>query len=885
MSKFLSGRQSNLNLGISSSTENQTVLQTIGKVGIGTTTAQQHALYVVGSTNITDQIYIGGITVSGGSSIGADIDTRNLKVSGIATIGSLNVSTNFDVYDIQAVFHSDVRIDGNLSIGGTASTIIAQDLKILDREITLGITTNAFNDDVSSEYTANHGGISIASTQGSPLVDLSLVGLSSIPATYKQLMWVAANSFGVGTTDAWMFNYAVGIGSTLVPNNAYLAVGAIQATKDTLTTPNLNVNNILNVSGVSTFVGVGTFNSDLYVGQNLYANRLNITGGSSVGADVITRNLSVSGFSTLGISTASSLYVAGLSTFVGVGTFNNDLYVRQNLYANVLSITGGSSIGADVVTRNLSVSGVSTLGISTASSLYVAGLSTFVGVGTFRNDLYVEKNLYANALSITGGSSIGADVNTRNLNVSGISTFVGFATFRNNVSIAGSADINGNINFNGSLFQNNQPFIASRWTSGDGTNIYRLSNVGIGTTNPTQELDILGDIRVRGGIYDKNNSSGVVNNVLSSDGFGGWGWISVQQAGAGTINGISILDEGNTVGTANSVRSINFVGKNITAIGSGYASTVTFTDSPTFDTLGVTGLSTFFSNVGIGTTNPQFNLDVLGNVNFTGTLYQNSTPFVASRWSVGAGSSIYRISNVGIATTNPRYNLEVGPVGYSGTSLWVNGDANISGIVSASAYYGSGVNLTDLIQTINLTKLDGLSVKDEGLAVGAAATFVSLNFIGSNITATGIGSTANITVSDNPTFQSLNVTTGVTTVGFITASNISASGIVTALRYYGDGSYLTGVTAAGGQIYVQEEGVQVGAAVTTINIVGPRITAINGGVGVATISVDIDYFPIGDYGDLITVTTDAFGIPLAYSFDCSIQPPYSLVTVNLKVLT
>ena len=39
-------------------------------------------------------------------------------------------------------------------------------------------------------------------------------------------------------------------------------------------------------------------------------------------------------------------------------------------------------------------------------------------------------------------------------------------------------------------------------------------------------------------------------------------------------------------------------------------------------------------------------------------------------------------SNVGLGTTNPRYQLEVGSVGAGGTQLWVNGDARITGILS-----------------------------------------------------------------------------------------------------------------------------------------------------------------------------------------------------------
>lgn len=113
-------------------------------------------------------------------------------------------------------------------------------------------------------------------------------------------------------------------------------------------------------------------------------------------------------------------------------------------------------------------------------------------------------------------------------------------------------------------------------------------------------------------------------------------------------------------------------------------------------------------------------------------------------------------------------------------------------------------------------------------------------------------------------------------------------GTVTALRFFGDGSQLTGVSASGGgsgEIFIQEEGTQVGGAVTTINIVGPRITAINSSVGVATITVDVDEFPTGDYGDLNSVTTDAFGVALSYAFDCLAQPQYLITTFDLQVLT
>ena len=50
--KFLSGRIKELFLGIAGRTEDKTVLQTTGTVGIGTTNSLDYTLYVDGSANI-----------------------------------------------------------------------------------------------------------------------------------------------------------------------------------------------------------------------------------------------------------------------------------------------------------------------------------------------------------------------------------------------------------------------------------------------------------------------------------------------------------------------------------------------------------------------------------------------------------------------------------------------------------------------------------------------------------------------------------------------------------------------------------------------------------------------------------------------------------------
>ena len=94
-------------------------------------------------------------------------------------------------------------------------------------------------------------------------------------------------------------------------------------------------------------------------------------------------------------------------------------------------------------------------------------------------------------------------------------------------------------------------------------------------------------------------------------------------------------------------------GTNITGINSDSGSWVNGTD--------VVYLSTIGDKVGIGVADPQYKLDVAGDINITtgSTLRVGGTPAVFSNWSVD-GSDIYRSSgNVGIGVTDPTYKLDV----------------------------------------------------------------------------------------------------------------------------------------------------------------------------------------------------------------------------------
>jgi hypothetical protein len=217
--------------------------------------------------------------------------------------GSANLTfdgTQLSVYDL--------NVTNNLSIGGTTTVITAQDLRVLDADIILGIATGLNGEDSSTDTTANHGGIAVASTEGTPLVDLFIVGIETAPSTYKKIMWFKSGAFSGLGTDAWLINYGVGIGSTQVPNGVRLAAGGMQVTDSTISSPQLNI------SGVST-ISVNSSNDALRITQTG-------TGNALVVEDETNPD--------------SSPFVVGAAGSVGIGTTNptEKLEVDGNILAS-----------------------------------------------------------------------------------------------------------------------------------------------------------------------------------------------------------------------------------------------------------------------------------------------------------------------------------------------------------------------------------------------------------------------------------------------------------------------------------------------------------------------------------------------------------------------
>jgi hypothetical protein len=610
------------------------------KVGIATTTAS-YTLHVNGGIGATD-IYISGVSTFAGITTvtGSSLFTNKLDVStdafvvgvvtattfhgninaGVGTITNINntnltgtAATIADLNSTTGTFGSvfvltNVIIDGNLSVGGTTSIVSSQTLRVKDADIILGITTDANNEDISTDITANHGGIAVASTEGTPLIDLTIAGLETAPATYKKIMWFRSGSFSGLGTDAWLTNYGVGIGSTQVPNGVRLAVDEIQLTKDTVKTRNLSVSGVTTLSSSG---GITTTGGNLFVGGDLSVKG-NILDSYNTGittinyADILdgaidASTANIQNLTTLVSSSHNNLFVSGISTFIGT----------------------------------------SNLGKINASELTVSGVATFQNSTRIQN-LTVDQNINASTGVVTASSFVGpltgnADSATLAVNVngsyvnSGVIEVSGISTFLNGPILVGSAT---------STNTDNQKLQITG-------NAYVSQNLGVGITNTNYKLGVVGDTYLNGdllvsGVSTFQTNTNIENLIVTQNIDVSSGVVTAASFVGPLTGNVTGNVTGNITGTlTGSISSTTFQTTSSGVLVTGIATATTFngnadlgvgtittlnSTNATFTNLNVTGITT----LGITTSTylSASGIDVAGvttSVGFAGTYFATGT--------------------------------------------------------------------------------------------------------------------------------------------------------------------------------------------------------------------------------------------------------------------
>jgi len=225
------------------------------------------------------------------------------------------------------------------------------------------------------------------------------------------------------------------------------------------------------------------------------------------------------------------------------------------------------------------------------------------------------------------------------------------------------------------------------------------------------------------------------NVILSNSCFGGeiveivaYGIVATGVGGTG-IQGLTVKNGGTIVGNTAGVTSIDFVGAAFSVFGPGAGLTITLNQE----------------------------------ANWTTTF-----------------NGLYNVGNVGVGTTSTEYPLTVGTPGVGGTSLFVNGDARITGILTigtASVTIDGSSNTITVGSGVTINGSTGEIVASSlTLPTGALGDYA--NVAGISTTAQGLTGTPNITVGV-VTASSVTVGSAVT----INSSGINVSGTTTATSF------------------------------------------------------------------------------------------------------
>lgn len=340
---------------------------------------------------------------------------------------------------------------------------------------------------------ADENGVGIVSS--TPRVDLDVRGTANI----DQLeVGPGIPLVGAGST------YFKVNGDSLIDGDLRVTGDLIfdDAALDDITVSGVASIGTLYVTGISTFNDFVDINDSVSVGgtvtaTSIEASEISVDGGTGIGSDRIeTEYVNITGFAT-----AANLQVTGVSSFVGLGTFQDDLYVSEDLfvernavipgiatvgiltatemYADDLTVTGtlqAASGGQLLVQGDTVIDGVVTIGgnsitldgragreyieVGTGSGNILAGLNTITGersyvsvdegrfnnfitvagvgsTSTFAGDVNIDGDLeIGGTLNLGGGTGIGSDsIETTFLTVTGIAT-IGFMT-ATNASVAG----------------------------------------------------------------------------------------------------------------------------------------------------------------------------------------------------------------------------------------------------------------------------------------------------------------------------------------------------------------------------------------------------------------------------------------------------------------
>ena len=757
-----------------------------GGVGLGTTGP---ALVVTGVTTFNGltttnfNLFVGNDLFVNGETFFNQINADNLLVTGVATVNQtqgvgasfieLNVSglTTFNDFTFNSGIGTDLNVTGVVTAVDANITGIA----------TIGFLT------VTDGVFVGFATISDADIGFASITEADVGILTARDLTVTGVSTLGFATIGVGTTGSGL--YAVGINTfDNGPKGTDTTIGFSTFTNDLYIGNDVFVGGILNIDQINgenlLLSGVATISELRYnIGFGTTANIENLFYDVGIGTTSIT------GFSSIGFAT------------VGVATIRR--LDAEFIKTRDLEVTGFSTIRAGIFT-DLQVTGVTTLGIATigvgttGSGLYAVGINTFdngpkgtdttIGFSTFTNDLYVGNDLFV------GGELNFDQLTGKNLLVTGVATIfelrfnVGFGTTAN------IENLNYNIGIGTTARIENLFYNQGIGTFSNITGILTATDVNVSSAATIQRANITNLFAMDANIDDLNVNTGFAtffDFTNTNTGIATIGFATIRDAGVGVL---TVYDYLEVVGPATfrgdvRIEDFAFINQEVTGVSSinqlrfnnGIGTDLTVRDDFTF-------------NRGIGT---DLNVTGVATVGFA-TITDGFIGFATVGFlTVGTSTQFESLYSIGTAFFDAGGSGIIDGVGYAITTkgdVFIDGDLDVTGDINIPSFDVEDLTVgvitvreridargkdgilaissfTDVIIERNLDA-QGISTLGDKDTVGASATFYPDGrvFVGGTATFNNlVNFNNNIFTPDDNSLTGI-VTLGRTdaTIGFVT---------------------------------------------------------------------------------------------------------------------
>ena len=481
-------------------------------------------------------------------------------------------------------------------------------------------------------------------------------------------------------------------------------------------------------------------------------------------------------------------------------------------------------------------------------TLKVLKNSEFIGVATFRDDVFIEGKLDTEFALVRQRLDVGVAGTVLSADANSIGR-VGIAnTFPIHRFQVGGPNTSGTPVSGFPLEGEDKAFIVSS----DGT-------VGIGTTDPLNfpsysashgalKMVAAGSIKIDRNIYDSADSVGFNGYYLKRDGEG----IRWAEASPIAMEGIYVQDEGNylpTVGTAQTFSTINFVQVNSLGVGTDTVVAIPDPDNPTdiarIQTSDLWGYTTVgdanspiyrMSKVGIKNAIPDKELDVsgeihaTGNVDFDADLNVDGNQQLDGTLNVDGATTLNNTLDVDLAT-RLRDTLQVDGATDLNDTLDVDGKATFNDITQATSITDGGSVTIDGGTAIAKKLFVGGDTKIESVTQATSTTSAALVVgggvgIGLNLHVGGIGK-INSNATSTSTASGALVVTGGTGIG----ENLWVGGYARVASTQGSTDKDTGSLVVEGGVGI-EENLNIGGNTSSTNKDTGALVIEEGGLGV-----------------------------------------------------